>query len=186
MTKRRLFRKRLGVPERLIDDDLAAWSLYLADLVWFFLCADIVVHLVSGKRVKGNLKPLAWAYLASWWFVVDALSVSPPLLSFASAKLAAFLTHAAGLDHPLRFVLHHLPKPPKKHKLIRPGKIIRKLLGALIRFAFRNRRLIRAAISEAAVVAEVAAVAKTAVQEAEVIAELTEQAEDAIAGNDED
>ena len=179
VTRRRLFRQRVGLPERLLDADAASWASSLAGLVWCFLCADIVVHLVSGHRVKGNLKPLAHGYVRSYWFAVDVLSVSPPLLNYASARSLAFAQHASGLDRPLTFILHHLPhKPPPGGKLIRPGKIIRKLLTWAVKFAFRNRRLIRALVSEAAVISEVAAVAKTAVQEAEVLVELTEQAEE--------
>jgi hypothetical protein len=134
--RRGLFRRRVGArPE---DVGARPRNVY-GDAVWWFLFADIFVHLVTGRRRRdGTLEPLNHDYARSWLFFFDVALMAPRLYARALRFAAPSLRRLAGLDRPWHFVYHRVVV----HRAVRERAL------RILRFAFQKRRCIRLALAE--------------------------------------
>ena len=107
--------------------------------MWWFLFADIFVHLVTGRRRRdGTLDPLNHDYARSWLFFFDVALMAPRLYARALRFAAPSLRRLAGLDRPWHFVYHRVVV----HRAVRERAL------RTLRFLFQKRRCIRLALAE--------------------------------------
>lgn len=157
------------------DEALGARVALLAYVVWWFLLGDIILHLITGRRVEGtdDLKPLCHAYLKSYWWHIDTGLLMPGLVE----TVVTFVVKKVGLDHPIVFIYHRIHIIPP-HRRFRPGRYIRKLIVFLVKFSLRHRRLVRGLVAEIETLAGVAEAAQMVLRETQEVAEVYEQARD--------